>query len=98
MTPLQITHTLSVSLNKIGDLKYYAGDVEAARSYYFRALNVRREAIKHYPNVSSQVGNLLFLVFYFAVDFIQDTLSRNVILMPCVMNSGSNNMVAMHIA
>ncbi|XP_050234259.1 protein NCA1 [Mercurialis annua] len=50
----EITHTLSVSLNKIGDLKYYDGDVEAAKSYYSRSLNVRRDAIKHHPNVSSQ--------------------------------------------
>ncbi|KAJ9190499.1 hypothetical protein P3X46_001692 [Hevea brasiliensis] len=50
----EITHTLSVSLNKVGDLKYYDGDLEAARSYYFRSLNVRREAMKHHSNVSSQ--------------------------------------------
>ncbi|WCJ39252.1 zinc ion binding [Euphorbia peplus] len=50
----EIIHTLSVSLNKIGDLKYYDGDVEAAKSYYYRALNVRRDAIKHRNNVSSQ--------------------------------------------
>lgn len=53
---LQIIHTLSVSLNKIGDLKYYAADLEAARSYYFRSLNVRRDAIKNNPNVPSQVS------------------------------------------
>ncbi|KDP40599.1 hypothetical protein JCGZ_24598 [Jatropha curcas] len=50
----EITHTLSVSLNKIGDLKYYDGDLEAARSYYFRSLNVRRDAIKQHTDVSSQ--------------------------------------------
>jgi hypothetical protein len=49
-------HTLSVSLNKIGDLKYYDGDLEAARSYYIRSLNVRRDAIKYHPSVSSQVS------------------------------------------
>lgn len=57
----QITHTLSVSLNKIGDLKYYGEDLEAARSYYFQALNVRRNAIKHPSCVPSQVSNLLVL-------------------------------------
>ncbi|XP_057979303.1 protein NCA1 isoform X2 [Malania oleifera] len=51
---LEITHTLSVSLNKIGDLKYYDGDLQAARSYYFQSLDVRRDAIKHCPDVSSQ--------------------------------------------
>ncbi|CAL1399985.1 unnamed protein product [Linum trigynum] len=51
---LEITHTLSVSLNKIGDLKYYAGDMEAARSFYSRSLNVRRDAMQHHPNVPSQ--------------------------------------------
>ncbi|KAL5735260.1 hypothetical protein ACOSP7_033121 [Xanthoceras sorbifolium] len=55
MDDLEITHTLSVSLNKIGDLKYYDGELEAARSYYFRSLNVRRDAIKHRSNVPSQV-------------------------------------------
>ncbi|XP_009765278.1 protein NCA1 [Nicotiana tabacum] len=43
---LEITHTLSVSLNKIGDLKYYDDDLEAARSHYIKALDVRRNAIK----------------------------------------------------
>ncbi|KAL7138609.1 hypothetical protein ABFS83_10G175200 [Erythranthe nasuta] len=52
---LEITHTLSVSLNKIGDLKYYEGDLSAARSYYFQALDVRRNAINHHSAVPSQV-------------------------------------------
>ncbi|KAM7500262.1 hypothetical protein LguiA_024676 [Lonicera macranthoides] len=55
---LEITHTLSVSLNKIGDLKYYGEDLEAARSYYFQALNVRRNAIKHPSCVPSQILDL----------------------------------------
>lgn len=52
---LEITHTLSVSLNKIGDLKYYEGDLQAARTYYFQALDVRRSAIKNQSTVPSQV-------------------------------------------
>ncbi|KAK6149224.1 hypothetical protein DH2020_016752 [Rehmannia glutinosa] len=52
---LEITHTLSVSLNKIGDLKYYEGDLQAARSYYFQALDVRRNAMNHHSTVPSQV-------------------------------------------
>ena len=69
---LQITHTLSVSLNKIGDLKYYDEDLQAARSYYFKSLNVRRDVVKHNSNVPSQVGyyylhtfdlNFLMLMF-----------------------------------
>ncbi|ESQ45036.1 hypothetical protein EUTSA_v10010421mg [Eutrema salsugineum] len=55
MDDLEITHTLSVSLNKIGDLKYYDEDLQAARSYYCRALNVRRDAMKHHPNAPSQI-------------------------------------------
>ncbi|KAL2480518.1 zinc ion binding [Abeliophyllum distichum] len=51
---LEITHTLSVSLNKIGDLKYYGGDLQAARSYYSQALDVRRDAIKLHSSVPSQ--------------------------------------------
>ncbi|KAJ4830131.1 Protein nca1 [Turnera subulata] len=50
----EISHTLSVSLNKIGDLKYYDGDLEAAKSYYIRSLDVRRDAIKQHPDVPSQ--------------------------------------------
>ncbi|KAK2995730.1 hypothetical protein RJ640_016682 [Escallonia rubra] len=52
---LEIKHTLSVSLNKIGDLKYYDGDLQAARSYYCQGLNVRRNAIKHHSTVPSQI-------------------------------------------
>lgn len=52
---LEITHTLSVSLNKIGDLKYYEGDLQATRSYYFQALDLRRSAIKNNSTVPSQV-------------------------------------------
>ncbi|RDX57933.1 Protein NCA1, partial [Mucuna pruriens] len=52
---LEITHTLSVSLNKIGDLKYYEGDLQAARSYYFKSLNVRRDVVNNNSNVPSQV-------------------------------------------
>lgn len=56
--PLQLVHTLSVSLNKIGDLRYYDGNLESARSYYTRALDVRRDAIGAKSNVSSQVSEL----------------------------------------
>ncbi|KAA3481470.1 Zinc ion binding [Gossypium australe] len=52
---LEITHTLSVSLNKIGDLKYYRRDLQAARSYYLRSLGVRRDVIKNNSGVASQV-------------------------------------------
>jgi hypothetical protein len=55
MDDLEVTHTLSVSLNKIGDLKYYDGDLESARSYYNRSLNVRRDVIKNKPDATSQV-------------------------------------------
>lgn len=51
----EITHTLSVSLNKIGDLKYYDGDLKSARSYYFRSLNVRRDTTKHSQDVPSKI-------------------------------------------
>lgn len=55
MDDLEITHTLSVSLNKIGDLKYYDGNLQAAQSYYYRSLNARRDAIKHHSDVPSQI-------------------------------------------
>ncbi|GAB4855229.1 hypothetical protein Ancab_023854 [Ancistrocladus abbreviatus] len=52
---MEITHTLSVSLNKIGDLKYYDGNLQASRSYYVRSLDVRRDAMKSHPTVPSLV-------------------------------------------
>ncbi|XP_010276468.1 PREDICTED: uncharacterized protein LOC104611195 [Nelumbo nucifera] len=55
MDDLEVTHALSVSLNKIGDLKYYDGNIQAARSYYNRSLDVRRNAIKDRSDVPSQV-------------------------------------------
>lgn len=59
---VQIKHTLSVSLNKIGDLKYYSEELEAARSYYCQALDVRRKATQHPASVPSQVSETcLFL-------------------------------------
>ncbi|CAH9068219.1 unnamed protein product [Cuscuta epithymum] len=51
---LEITHTLSVSLNKIGDLKYYGEDLQAARAYYFQALDIRRNAIRQH-SLPSQI-------------------------------------------
>lgn len=60
MENVQITQTLSVSFNKIGDLKYYDEDLKAARSYYFQALDVRRNAIKHPSSSPSQVSNPCF--------------------------------------
>ncbi|GMH13273.1 hypothetical protein Nepgr_015114 [Nepenthes gracilis] len=52
---MEIINTLSVSLNKIGDLKYYDGDLQASRSYYFRSLAVRRNAMRKHPNLPSLV-------------------------------------------
>uniref|UniRef100_A0A0E0MQB1 RING-type domain-containing protein n=2 Tax=Oryza rufipogon TaxID=4529 RepID=A0A0E0MQB1_ORYRU len=51
----KLVHTLSVSLNKIGDLRYYDGDLHSARSYYARSLDVRRSAAKEHSAVASQV-------------------------------------------
>ncbi|KAI8563940.1 hypothetical protein RHMOL_Rhmol03G0147900 [Rhododendron molle] len=58
---VQIIHALSVSLNKVGDLKYYDEDLQGARSYYFQSLNVRRDAIKNHPSSPSQ--DLVCLVY-----------------------------------
>ncbi|XP_006643640.1 protein NCA1 [Oryza brachyantha] len=55
---LELVHTLSVSLNKIGDLRYYDGDLQSARSYYARSLDVRRSAVKEHSAVASQVIDL----------------------------------------
>ncbi|KAL4203110.1 hypothetical protein AMTRI_Chr01g126260 [Amborella trichopoda] len=53
-----VVHTLSVSLNKIGDLKYYDGDLSIARSYYSRSLEVRQNALKSHSNISSQMVDI----------------------------------------
>ncbi|CAA6665353.1 unnamed protein product [Spirodela intermedia] len=37
---LEVVHTLSVSLNKIGDLKYYDADLQAARASYSQSLDL----------------------------------------------------------
>ncbi|KAL2937395.1 Protein NCA1 [Bienertia sinuspersici] len=50
---MEIIHTLSVSLNKIGDIKYYDGDLQASRTYYFRSLDVRRNALKNHCDSAS---------------------------------------------
>ncbi|PWZ34099.1 E3 ubiquitin-protein ligase CHFR [Zea mays] len=55
---LELVHTLSVSLNKIGDLRYYDGDLQSARNYYARSLDVRRNAVKEHSAVASQVIDL----------------------------------------
>lgn len=51
----EVVHALSVSLNKMGDLKYYANDLQSARAYYVRSLDVRRSALSDYTELSSQV-------------------------------------------
>jgi hypothetical protein len=57
---VQVVHALSVSLNKLGDLKYYAQDLEAARAFYARALNVRLEATSDFTTLSSQASPFFF--------------------------------------
>ncbi|KAI8561592.1 hypothetical protein RHMOL_Rhmol04G0352200 [Rhododendron molle] len=52
---LEIMHMLSVSLNKVGDLKYYDENLQGARTYYFQWLNGRRDAIKNHPSSPSQI-------------------------------------------
>ncbi|XP_042435013.1 protein NCA1-like [Zingiber officinale] len=54
-TDIELVHTLSVSLNKVGDLKYYDGDLQSARNYYAKALDIRRNAVKENSKLSSQV-------------------------------------------
>ena len=60
---LQLVHTLSVSLNKIGDLRYYDGDLQSARNYYARSLDVRRTAVKEHSAIASQVCYGVFILF-----------------------------------
>lgn len=42
--PLQVSHTLAVSHNKLGDLCYTQGDLHEARECYRAALDTRRRA------------------------------------------------------
>jgi len=58
-----LVHTLSVSLNKIGDLRYYDGDLQSARNYYARSLDVRRNAVEEHSTVASQVCYGVFILF-----------------------------------
>lgn len=51
----EVVHALSVSLNKMGDLKYYADDLQLARTHYARSLDVRRSALTNHTELSSQV-------------------------------------------
>lgn len=51
----EVVHALSVSLNKIGDLKYYDNDLLASQSYYSQALDVRKKAIRDFTKLSSQI-------------------------------------------
>ncbi|XP_042472009.1 protein NCA1-like [Zingiber officinale] len=60
-TDIELVHTLSVSLNKVGDLKYYDGDLQSARNYYAKALDIRRNAVKENSKLSSQVSNLFHM-------------------------------------
>lgn len=38
----EVVHALSVSLNKLGDVRFYEGDLAGARVYYLRALQERQ--------------------------------------------------------
>eukprot|EP00246_Nothoceros_aenigmaticus_P017304 TRINITY_DN8385_c0_g1_i1.p1 TRINITY_DN8385_c0_g1~~TRINITY_DN8385_c0_g1_i1.p1 ORF type:complete len:392 (+),score=68.62 TRINITY_DN8385_c0_g1_i1:190-1365(+) len=51
----EMVHALSVSLNKLGDLQYYADELGAAREYYKRALSVRRSSVKELKLPSAEV-------------------------------------------
>jgi hypothetical protein len=65
-----VVHALSVSLNKLGDLKYYAQDLEAARTFYSRALELRQNSID-VTVLSSQV-RFLFPFEKFMREFCEE--------------------------
>ena len=44
---MQVVHPLSVSYNKLGDLEYGLGNVQAAVSWYRQGLDVREQALQH---------------------------------------------------
>ena len=53
---VQITHPLSVSYNKLGDLEYGLGNVEAAEGWYQKGLTVRQQTLSsQQPEPSQQL-------------------------------------------
>ena len=54
---VQITHPLSVSYNKLGDLEYGLGNVEAAEGWYQKGLSVRQQTLSssQQPEPSQQL-------------------------------------------
>lgn len=54
---MQITHPLSVSMNKLGDMEYSLGNVEAAEEWYQKGLAVRQQALSssQQPQPSQQL-------------------------------------------
>lgn len=52
-----MVHPLSVSHNKLGDLEYGLGDVQAAVAEYRQGLDIREQALQHsrHPSPSQQL-------------------------------------------
>ena len=58
---MQVKHSLSVSLNKLGDLQHWRGDVSTACRCYEDALALRRQLAEH-ANEQSSISTGLDLV------------------------------------
>ena len=50
---MQVVHPLSVSYNKLGDLEYGMGNVEAAVGWYKHSLCLREQAVQDSKNVGA---------------------------------------------
>eukprot|EP00897_Mesotaenium_endlicherianum_P001949 jgi/Mesen1/1782/ME000014S01190 len=48
----EVVHALAVSWNKLGDLRYYARDLEGARVFYEKALTERRAFVARDPELA----------------------------------------------
>ena len=61
---LQITHPLSVSLNKLGDMEYSLGNVKAAEAWYQKGLAVRQQALSssQQPQPSQQLDAAVSMI------------------------------------
>lgn len=64
LLPLQITHPLSVTYNKLGDLEYGLGNVEAAEGWYQQGLSVRQGALDSTltPEASQQLDVVVSMI------------------------------------
>ena len=55
---MQVKHALSVSLNKLGDLQHWSGQIASALGCYTAALALRRELVEVLGTDASNTGSV----------------------------------------